>query len=67
MTIPPVQSIQNVVRFLTYQSSAFYGPKRPDSERFAFLDQLYDLGERNWDTGTFRLSALQLAISLIWL
>ncbi|KAI9793823.1 MAG: hypothetical protein M1835_006981 [Candelina submexicana] len=30
--------------------SAFYGTPSPDSERFAFLDKLYSLGERFWDS-----------------
>ncbi|KAF2840738.1 putative aldo-keto reductase [Patellaria atrata CBS 101060] len=30
--------------------SAFYGPPKPDNERFALLDAAYDRGERFWDT-----------------
>ncbi|KAF2673870.1 putative aldo-keto reductase [Microthyrium microscopicum] len=30
--------------------SAFYGTIKPDNERLALLDQLYDLGQRNWDS-----------------
>jgi len=30
--------------------SVFYGPKKPDSERFAFLDHAYEKGERFWDS-----------------
>ncbi|KAF9894844.1 hypothetical protein FE257_004465 [Aspergillus nanangensis] len=30
--------------------SAFYGEKKPDSERFAFLDAAYQLGETFWDS-----------------
>lgn len=31
--------------------SAFYGEKKPDPERLAVLDKLYEIGERNWDSG----------------
>jgi aryl-alcohol dehydrogenase-like predicted oxidoreductase len=31
--------------------SAFYGKPLPDEERLALLDQIYDLGELNWDSG----------------
>jgi aryl-alcohol dehydrogenase-like predicted oxidoreductase len=30
--------------------SAFYGTKKPDNERFAFLDAAYDKGELFWDS-----------------
>ncbi|KAH7389603.1 NADP-dependent oxidoreductase domain-containing protein [Phaeosphaeria sp. MPI-PUGE-AT-0046c] len=30
--------------------SVFYGPRKPDSERLALLDQAYSLGEHFWDT-----------------
>lgn len=30
--------------------SAFYGNKKPDNERLAFLDKAYELGARNWDS-----------------
>ena len=30
--------------------SAFYGPKKPDEERFAVLDKCYDDGELFWDS-----------------
>jgi len=30
--------------------SSFYGPTKPDTERLALLDQLYELGETNWDS-----------------
>ncbi|KAF1988048.1 putative aldo-keto reductase [Aulographum hederae CBS 113979] len=30
--------------------SVFYGPKKPDAERLAFLDAAYERGERFWDT-----------------
>ncbi|KAL5355871.1 NADP-dependent oxidoreductase domain-containing protein [Aspergillus floccosus] len=30
--------------------SAFYGTVKPDSERFAFLDTAYELGETFWDS-----------------
>ena len=30
--------------------SAFYGPKKPDEERFKLLDYAYDAGERFWDS-----------------
>lgn len=32
--------------------SAFYGTIKPDSERLAFLDTAYELGETFWDSGT---------------
>jgi aryl-alcohol dehydrogenase-like predicted oxidoreductase len=28
----------------------FYGPAKPESERFALLDRAYELGIRHWDT-----------------
>jgi aryl-alcohol dehydrogenase-like predicted oxidoreductase len=30
--------------------SAFYGNPKPDNERLAVLDGLYELGQRNWDS-----------------
>ncbi|KAF2635980.1 putative aldo-keto reductase [Massarina eburnea CBS 473.64] len=30
--------------------SAAYGATKPDSERLAFLDAAYEMGERNWDS-----------------
>jgi aryl-alcohol dehydrogenase-like predicted oxidoreductase len=30
--------------------SAFYGKPKPDEERFAMLDHIYESGERNWDS-----------------
>ncbi|KAJ3153277.1 hypothetical protein HDU89_000908 [Geranomyces variabilis] len=30
--------------------SAFYGPKKPDPERHAFLTEAYNSGARNWDS-----------------
>ena len=30
--------------------SAFYGTPLPDEERFKLLDEIYESGERNWDT-----------------
>jgi len=30
--------------------SAFYGKPLPDEQRFALLDDIYELGELNWDT-----------------
>ncbi|OCT53906.1 Aldo-keto reductase yakc [NADP(+)] [Cladophialophora carrionii] len=30
--------------------SAFYGTPKPDEERYAFLDHVYNSGERFWDT-----------------
>ncbi len=30
--------------------SAFYGAPKPDEERLAFLDHVYQSGQRNWDT-----------------
>jgi aryl-alcohol dehydrogenase-like predicted oxidoreductase len=30
--------------------SAFYGKPKPDEERYAFLDHVYNSGERFWDT-----------------
>lgn len=30
--------------------SAFYGKPKPDEERFAILDKLYEDGELNWDS-----------------
>ena len=30
--------------------SAFYGPPKPDSERFAVLDKVYEEGDLFWDT-----------------
>jgi len=30
--------------------SAFYGKPLPDEQRLALLDEIYELGERNWDT-----------------
>lgn len=30
--------------------SAFYGKPKPDEERFAVLDKLYEQGELFWDT-----------------
>lgn len=36
---------------LTIHRSAFYGKPLPDEQRFALLDQIYELGERNWDSG----------------
>ncbi|OCL03604.1 aldo-keto reductase, putative [Glonium stellatum] len=30
--------------------SAFYGEKKPDSQRMAILDKAYELGERFWDS-----------------
>jgi aryl-alcohol dehydrogenase-like predicted oxidoreductase len=30
--------------------STFYGDTKPDNERLALLDQVYELGERFWDT-----------------
>ncbi len=35
--------------------SAFYGPVKPDSERFAVLDKLYELGVHFWDSGEYRV------------
>jgi hypothetical protein len=37
--------------FLTPISSAFYGPTKPDNERLALLDSIYELGEWHWDSG----------------
>lgn len=34
---------------LHYQS-AFYGKPKPDAERFAVLDKVYDEGDLFWDT-----------------
>ena len=28
--------------------SGFYGPVKPDAQRFAFLDACYEAGERHW-------------------
>ncbi|KAL1296835.1 hypothetical protein AAFC00_004458 [Neodothiora populina] len=36
--------------FGTMGLSAFYGKPKPDAERFAILDQLYEAGEYFWDT-----------------
>jgi hypothetical protein len=33
--------------------SIAYGNVLPDNERLALLDQIYDIGERNWDSGNF--------------
>ena len=30
--------------------SAFYGQPKPDSERMAFLDKIFEDNERNWDS-----------------
>ncbi|KAF2086070.1 putative aldo-keto reductase [Saccharata proteae CBS 121410] len=30
--------------------SAFYGTTKPEAERLAFLDKLYEAGEHNWDS-----------------
>lgn len=30
--------------------SAFYGVKKPDTERLAFLDHAFAIGARNWDS-----------------
>jgi aryl-alcohol dehydrogenase-like predicted oxidoreductase len=30
--------------------SSFYGEVKPDTERLALLDQVYELGERHWDS-----------------
>lgn len=30
--------------------SAFYGKPKPDEERYAFLDHVYESGNRFWDT-----------------
>lgn len=36
--------------FGTMGLSAFYGKPRPDEERFAMLDHVYEPGCLNWDT-----------------
>lgn len=36
--------------FGTMGLSSFYGAPKPDKERFAMLDHIYDAGERFWDT-----------------
>ena len=33
--------------------SVFYGTKKPDEARFAFLDKAYELGETFWDSGKY--------------
>ena len=33
-----------------HSRSAFYGAPLPDEKRLALLDQLYEIGERNWDS-----------------
>lgn len=30
--------------------STFYGTVKPDEERLALLDHIYEAGERHWDT-----------------
>jgi hypothetical protein len=32
------------------EQSCFYGPPKPDQERFAVLDKVYEVGCRFWDT-----------------
>lgn len=40
----------NRLGYGTMGLSAFYGKPKPDPERFAVLDKLYNDGERFWDT-----------------
>jgi hypothetical protein len=40
-----------LLNILTKLRAGAYGPLLPDEERLAFLDQVYELGEWNWDSG----------------
>jgi len=57
----------NRLGYGTMGLSAFYGQKKPDPERFAVLDKLYNDGERFWDTADIYQDSEDLLGKSRWL